>query len=374
MKVGRERRVAVVYLARAADGIASFERFATSYRAHPPGRPHDLVVLYKGFETSAEADTARAVFADLPHRGLALGDVGFDIGSYLEAAERLDHDALCFLNTHSEIAAPGWLAALAGPALSEKVGLVGAMGSYESIFSTVRLLERVIFTARRPWVRHSASLASYYDFLLPRFRPDWYASSSSGLKCRMRALSRQFRDALPLLKRRDAVGLRGTAMIWPGAPELDTAAFPPFPNPHIRSNAFLIDRLRLLALDFAEIVTKADASLFESGRESLTNQVLRAGLGVLVAGRDGTTYEIADWSRSGTFRLGEQTNLLVGDNHTRSFAAMSAGAKVAHAHMTWGDYLSSRPRDFPDFGMPFPIRSATAASDRQASAKTYSCR
>lgn len=372
MTVGRDRRVAVVYLARAADGLASFERFAASYRAFPAGTSHDLVVLYKGFATSLEAEAARAVFADLPHRGLALDDGGFDIGSYLEAAERLDHDALCFLNTHSEIAAPGWLAALAG-SLSETVGLVGAMGSYESIFSTVQLLERVIETARQRWTRRSAAMAGYYDFVLPRFRPDWYARSPPSLAGCLRALSRQARHVLVRAARRNEAGPRGTALIWPGAPELDTTAFPPFPNPHIRSNAFLIERRRLLALDVAEIRTKADANLFESGRNSLTSQVLRAGLAVLVAGRDGTTYEMPDWSRSGTFRLGGQTNLLVGDNHTRSFAAMSAGAKAAHARMTWGDYLGAKPHDLPEFGVRFPIASTsvTPTGGQQASAQTY---
>lgn len=371
MTVGRDRRIGVVYLARAADGLASFERFAASYRAHPAGTDHDLVVLYKGFETSAAAEMARAVFDDLPRHGLTLEDVGFDIGSYLEAAERLDHDALCFLNTHSEIAAPGWLATLAGSALPERIGLVGAMGSYESIFSTVQLLERVIEAARRPWARRSAALASYYDFLLPRFRPDWYAPSHSSLMGQLRALARQARDALPGAARRDGAHLRGTALIWPGAPEIDTAAFPPFPNPHIRSNAFLIDRRRLLALDVAVIRTKADANLFESGGDSLTNQVLRAGLTVLVAGRDGTTYEVPDWSRSGTFRLGDQTNLLVGDNHTRSFAAMSAGAKAAHARMTWGDYLGPKSRDAPEFGVSFPIASTNVATTSDQRAKGF---
>jgi len=148
-------------------------------------------------------------------------------------------------------------------------------------------------------------------------------------------------------------GVRGSALIWPGAPELDVEAFPPFPNPHIRSNGFMIERERFIALSERPLRSKADASLFESGHNSITTQLRRAGLGAIVVGGDGVGYSVNDWPRSRTFRLGEQENLLITDNHTRAFAAMSEPAKAAHALMTWGEYLSGLPDDIPRLGFRF---------------------
>ena len=46
-------------------------------------------------------------------------------------------------------------------------------GSYESLRTTIPYLEAVI-TASLSATGPEAKLARYFDFLLPRFRPDWY--------------------------------------------------------------------------------------------------------------------------------------------------------------------------------------------------------
>ena len=42
-------------------------------------------------------------------------------------------------------------------------------------------------------------------------------------------------------------------------------------------------------------------------------------LQVLLVGREGRPYEKEEWSRSKTFRLDNQQNLLVADNQTRQY-------------------------------------------------------
>ena len=124
-------RPAVIYLARAADGLAAFGRFVDSYWRQEAGVEHDFVVIYKGFAGPSELGNARAIFKGLAYRGIELPDEGFDIGSYLEACRRLEQDVVCCLNTHSEIAAPNWLGRLVAQLSLDSVGLVGPMGSYE---------------------------------------------------------------------------------------------------------------------------------------------------------------------------------------------------------------------------------------------------
>ena len=92
--------------------------------------------------------------------------------------------------------------------------------------------------------------------------------------------------------------------------------FSPFPAPHIRTNAFVLSHDTLMELRMPHTRDKNDAYRLESGRQSLTAQVLAKGLPALVAGRDGNAYEPAAWPESRTFWQGAQENLLVGDRQT----------------------------------------------------------
>jgi hypothetical protein len=129
--------------------------------------------------------------------------------------------------------------------------------------------------------------------------------------------------------------------------------FPAFPNPHLRSNAFMVRRERFLEFNLPAAPGKFDTSLFESGADSMTARLRASNFGVLVVGADGIAYGVADWWRSNTFRSGDQRNLLVADNHTRAYAAMSPGARATHAWITWGAFGGAEPEHFPRFGVPF---------------------
>ena len=96
-----------------------------------------------------------------------------------------------------------------------------------------------------------------------------------------------------------------------------------FPNIHIRSNAFMIDRALFCRITQRVIIaSKIDAFHFESGSQSLTRQVLATGKDILLVGRNGRGYSPKFWATSDTFRQGRQTNLLVADNQTRKFLAL----------------------------------------------------
>jgi hypothetical protein len=116
--------------------------------------------------------------------------------------------------------------------------------------------------------------------------------------------------------------------------------FPKFPNMHIRSNAFMIDRdvFDAMARPFT-FTDKFDAFLFESGPNSMTRQVQSRGLETLVVGRNGQGYPPGSWPSSDTFRQDGQTNLLIGDNQTRHFDALSPVDQRALARWTWGHFL-----------------------------------
>lgn len=345
--------IAVVYLARSADGGEAFRRFAESYRNHAAGLQHDLVIIYKGFRAGADIDKARSQFGGMPHVGIELDDSGFDIGSYWQAAQRLSQRHIVFLNTHSTIASEDWLRHLYRYGCEEGCGIAGAMGSYESLQETIPYLEAVIAASLTARGQQGRQLAKYFDFLLPRFRPDWYAQSTRpGLAGALRTFARSIMPRPQPDLRTAFNGLRGSALIWPGAPELDASEFPAFPNPHVRSNGFMVLRERFVALTGMDFKSKADANLFESGHGSITAQIRKSGLAAVVVGADGRPYMVQDWPKSRTFRLGDQGNLLIADNHTRAFMQMSEPARMAHALMTWGDD-GSLSSEVPRLGFRF---------------------
>jgi hypothetical protein len=109
----------------------------------------------------------------------------------------------------------------------------------------------------------------------------------------------------------------------------------PFPNPHLRTNGFALARSLLLELDWPTGVDKLGAVALEGGTRSLTRQVLARGLTPLVVGRDGVGYPPDRWRQSGTFRVGEQENLLLADNRTRHYQEGGSLTRRALAWLAW---------------------------------------
>ncbi len=260
----------VVHLVWAPLGLEPLRRFVRSYRSHPAGRQHALLAVFNGFSDDAALGAARAELASVEHAQLVLQRPLQDLAAYRAAAEHAaDADALCFLNSHSELLADGWLDLLADRLAEPRVGIVAATGSHESSFSS----------APRP---------------------------------------------LKPLRRRQ---------------------FPPFPNPHVRTNAFMLGREGMLALDWSVSARKGSAHRRESGWQGITRQLLARGLEPRVVGRDGRGYGLDDWAESGTFRAGEQANLLVADNRTRQYDEADPARRAELARMAWGEAaaLSARP-------------------------------
>jgi hypothetical protein len=113
--------------------------------------------------------------------------------------------------------------------------------------------------------------------------------------------------------------------------------WPRFPNPHLRTNAFMLARRLMLSADWPPVETKARAWELESGYRSLTRHAWSQGLEALVAGRGGTTFRPHEWAASATFRGGRQENLLVADNRTREWDEAGAAERAELSRRAWGE-------------------------------------
>ncbi len=293
--------LAVVHLVREVNGIGAFTSFLDSYACHGADAEHDLILLFKGFTSSEGLEPYRQCAAGLATGDLEVSDDGLDLTAYLAAARRLDHSRICFLNSFTTIEAPGWLGLLAEPLDEPATGLVGATGSWGS---------------HRSFALSLLGLPNGYRGSLGDRRSTGPALRSVGSEPDIGRLRRAGRAMVDLP--REIVG------------------YPGFPAPHVRTNAFAIERELLLSLRSGRLATKSAAYRFEGGTRGLTAQVRARGLEVVVAGRQGGWLRPEAWPEADIYFQGEQRDLLVADNQTRAYADGTPAQRAALAAYAWG--------------------------------------
>ncbi|HEY2570941.1 MAG TPA: hypothetical protein VGI27_05690, partial [Solirubrobacteraceae bacterium] len=278
--------IAVVHLVWGPLGTRPLHEFLASYRSHRAGVEHELVVLLNNVPDPLPAEF-EAALQGVDHRLLRTPAPVQDLAAYAHAADRLEHERLCFLNSYSAILAPDWLAKLSHALDQPRAGLVGATGSWASL--------------------HSAVLNA---FLLPnpyrRVTPRRGVAREQMREVELELDAARDGDAtrtLELPRRTLSSSVLSTLRSFRPMPE-QLLRFAPFPAYHVRTNAFLLDRSTFAALRMRPLTRKMDAYLLESGRGSFTSQVRGMGLRTLVVARDGATYDHPEWSASRTFWQG----------------------------------------------------------------------
>jgi hypothetical protein len=113
--------------------------------------------------------------------------------------------------------------------------------------------------------------------------------------------------------------------------------FPLFPNPHVRTTAFM-----MLAKDYIKYkfeknyYTKFDSWKTESGRNSLTNFFKKKGFEILIINSDGKAYSEKYWKFSETYCYKNQSKLIISDNRTRKYENFSVKDKLIKKKIVWG--------------------------------------
>lgn len=271
----------VIHLVWKDAGLEALRAFLSSYERYQAGADHELVVLYNGFR-AGELERHRSEAAKVRHRELVTSRPMLDIAAYFWAAQLVTSRFVCFLNSYSALLAAGWLEKLVRQVRRPEVGAAGATGTWESVYTAYLKRMHELGRPRTPlkWPAHLYRVAK-----LRRYRAD----------------------------------------------------FDPAPNPHLRSNAFVIERARWLGLRRPRLETKRQTLQFENGKQSMSRQLLSAGLGLVVVGRDGVAYPPELWRSSLTFRSGAQENLLVADNRTRQYDEADDATRMRLREIAWGE-------------------------------------
>ncbi len=273
--------IGLVYLAWAPLGLAPLREFLRSYHAHPAGAEHQLIVLLNGVEGDEPGDAAGGAGGDGLRTGL-LAELG-DTEHRLIELERPVLDLPAY--------------GLAARQLEHE--RVCFLNSYSAVLADGWLgqLSYALDDARVGVAGATASWESQAEWI--RGKPIYWL----------------YQLAMLPRARRD---------------------YPPFPNPHMRTTAFMLDRILLLEAGFEQAVDKRDTYLLESGPHSFTRQVLQRGLRPVVVGRDGRAYDIEEWPASATYRAGGQRNLLVADRRTRDWERASPRLRRRLSRDAWG--------------------------------------
>jgi hypothetical protein len=312
--------IAVVHLVWGPLGPRPLRKFLTSYRRHSAGADHELVVLFN----NVSREQRPALVAELEgveHRVLELDAPVQDLAAYVQAVERLEHQRLCFLNSYSEILVDDWLGMMSRALDRSDVGLVGATGSWASLHSAV--LNAFLLPNPYRGVVPKRSVAREQmraiELELELVRKQDYESSVPA-QLPARSLSSSIVSTLKAFRPMPGQLIR----------------YEPFPAYHLRTNAFMLDRLTFADLRIRRIASKQDAYLLESGRNSFTRQVQRQGRRTLVVARDGSVYDREQWPDSHTLWQRSQEGLLVADNQTRSYANGGFDRRRLLSAFAWG--------------------------------------
>lgn len=346
------QKIALVYLNRRVEGELPVQRFINSYKALDSGVDHEFITIYKG-STGDEIDTAKPLFKNIEHRRISVDDDMTDIDAYLIAADSFpDVEVFCFLNTFSEVVCENWLSFLYNAVSIADVGIAGATASYESLLNSCRLISKVIWLCDKKLLKYDWRLYRHYRTTIEKHAKHWLAERSfAQFISRFRIVPAdhgyiEMHDASFEEFWNTLIDDQGVYSFLNG--------YPPFPNPHIRSNGFMIRREHLLPFfDSRKRMSKNESYLFESGPEGLTRQIQRQKLRAVVVNSCGEIFDVEKWPQSKTFRLGNQQGLLVHDNQVRNFKKINSAERDVLAYMSWGDSLKYSSRRPFTFGIRF---------------------
>ncbi len=276
---------AVVYLSWVPYGIDCLKSFIISYKQYCAGVEHDLVLLFNGIDKSGNYLPFLNYAENITGKKIKylLLDKGQDIDAYYFAAQHIPNQQILFLNSFSRVLADNWLSFYVTGMDNNEKAIIGA----------------------------TSSCHSHYSNVFSTYKRNWEHDKSFGFN---------FRKYKLFLK---------AFFYW-------RFIFKPYPNPHLRTSAFMTKKEDFMNAYPGPLINKFNAYKFESGRKSLTNQLIKRGFKILVVGKDGKTYEPGEWKESKTFWISEQENLLISDNQTDLFASSSSIAKKELSMKAWG--------------------------------------
>jgi hypothetical protein len=286
----------IVYLCRGIDidhqDIIDFSvSLEKNLLALEPNYRYKIYIIFKGWEEKKHINP-KYFFSNIKKKisFFDFSDDGFDLGTYFKVLKYVDEEYIYFFNSTSRIIDDNFFKFSINAMLDKKLGLLGWAGS----FGTLRPSIKKIF-----------------------FK----------LKININ-INKNFMNAIKNLLI-DIIAFPYHLYLYKN--------FPKFPNPHVRSNAFLIKKD--LYEEFSKISkyseTKIESCELESGKNGLTKFVQKKGYDVKVINSKNKIFDIRECDKSETWRTGDKQHVLVADNGTLSYEKMPISRKLFKEYSAW---------------------------------------
>lgn len=347
---------AVVYLARYSPTYLGIDQFLTSYKEFPAGTSHTLYIVAKGFPDAGSVQILRNMLSEkeLDPEIIEVDDsIGYDLQAYMIAAQIVIENKICFINTFSILKSVNWLMKLKKAFEQSDVGMVGGTGSFESIRNSWEVYLKFVLISNnykfdRKMVRNFYSRC---QDLNPNAKLV-YDSKILRVKKYLGDIKHK-RPPFSLDRNLESLNNDLNELILNHEGYNFIQDFPYFPNPHIRTNFFMVNKSDFVLFEtkLLETPTKMTCSIVESGFESISRHFLQKGKRLLVVNSDGDFFDIEHWADSDTFRIGSQTKLLCSDNRTDEFHKMDVHTQLTDQKFTYGSLLDSKNKSI--LGVPF---------------------
>jgi len=265
----------VVYLCYYKNNFTHVDKFINNYKKYKSGINHNLLICFKNL------DHEKIIFLKKKFKKIKYNFVidnfgDYDIGSYFRLAKKYKKKNLFFVGSYSYPAINNWLKIIYNNFANNT--LISSAGSYQSLTSD----------AFNNSYRYNNNFI--YNFLL---------------------------RIIFFLKN----------LIY----------FPIFPNPHVRTNSFLIKAKDLLKYPYKlNYKRKFDCWRFESGRHSLTNFFKKKRFNIIVVNSKSNIFNKNSWKYSDTYFYKEQKSIIIKDKHTDLFNNSNKRDKLKLEKMVWG--------------------------------------
>ena len=298
-----EISVAVIYLAFGRQDYDGYtRRFFDSYKKHPAGIKHNLVVAAKSYENNQMGYASlielskqnNAVVIDLP-------DDGMEFAAFYRTAKQYDCEYIfCFTST-SYILTDNWLNLFVS-ALEKNPNcrLLAPNGSWENPFPNI--LARILNYIKHNKIKNAALAGT--------------DNSHSRIK-------------------KNNLGTLISKI-------LQSVFYPlPFPNYHIRTSVFMINKALYMSYieKYGFPQTREDAYAIEHGYNNISKFVKRRGFDFAVVGSNAEVYKPAYWDKSKTFRTPDLSNLIISDKQIDLYEKASPQERKWMELKTWGRYF-----------------------------------
>ncbi len=272
--------LAIVYLIHKNDDIARLYNFLDSVEGFQVPSSWQFNILFKGFSSKQLSKIANGELTRFPRFQIyPVPNHGFDLESYRWFAKRNPRDHYLFLSSSSRLT------------MQESINLIESVDQdstntfHFSLGSRISLATNNLVMLE---LKHLYLRGKVPDEFLQR-----YSQMFIGRKLqiiRSATLKKHSLETIWLAR----VIINLYYKILKAISRIQYRNFPRYPNPHIRTTGFHVDRETFLSIEYGFQFSKKRALLLESGSKSILRQMLKKGVNIFYLSIESTPTKVLE--------------------------------------------------------------------------------